>query len=214
MNKQPIHTSTACNACVPPGRGPKLALSDVLVRWLADLDAGKFKYPHVLVDDLILTRVGSIWEHCLLQEWFINTAMVTTKIDFKRYLLDHGIVGGKTFEKTIDGVRHTGFVSVKRRAINGGMQENVVESAPARIDGGSKNTPDSIGALIQQYEQLREDNQYCYFELACTRYTDWMAWICSNQREEDPNRKVLAKGQGATPEEACANALAALGVPA
>lgn len=50
-------------------------------------------------------------------------------------------------------------------------------------------------------------NSYAYFELAYTRQTGWMAWICSKPREDDPNRKVLAKGQGSTVEEACTSAM-------
>lgn len=65
----------------------------------------------------------------------------------------------------------------------------------------------SLDQLLEIYESIREVNPYAYFELACTRQTDWMAWICSNMREEDPNREIIAKGQGSTPEEACENAL-------
>tara|TARA_R110002050_G_scaffold243758_1_gene380246 strand:+ start:1415 stop:1570 length:156 start_codon:yes stop_codon:yes gene_type:complete len=38
-----------------------------------------------------------------------------------------------------------------------------------------------------------------------------MAWICTNARENDPHREVMAKGQGRTPEEAADAALEAFG---
>ena len=61
--------------------------------------------------------------------------------------------------------------------------------------------------LIALHAELLESNPYCYFELAFTRSTDWMAWICTHHRDVDPNRKVLAQGQGDTPEEAATRAL-------
>lgn len=57
------------------------------------------------------------------------------------------------------------------------------------------------------HAEMLQTNHYCYFELAYTRYTEWMVWICSKAREQDPNRKVLLRGQGSTPEEACTDAL-------
>ncbi|WP_244097331.1 hypothetical protein [Burkholderia cenocepacia] len=66
---------------------------------------------------------------------------------------------------------------------------------------------DPISALLELHAEVLEQNDYAYFELARTRRTDWMAWICSNHLEADPNRKVLAKGQGGTPRAACADAL-------
>ena len=61
--------------------------------------------------------------------------------------------------------------------------------------------------LVQLHANLLQSNPYCYFELAYTRHTEWTAWICSNQRETNPNRKVLARGQGETIEEAADRAL-------
>lgn len=66
----------------------------------------------------------------------------------------------------------------------------------------------NLSKIMAIHSEMLESNSYCYFELAYTRYTEWMVWICSNQREQDPNRKVLLRGQGSTPEEACADALA------
>ena len=65
----------------------------------------------------------------------------------------------------------------------------------------------NLAKVIAIHAEMLQTNHYCYFELAYTRYTEWMAWICSNAREQDPNRKVLLRGQGSTPEEACADAL-------
>lgn len=74
----------------------------------------------------------------------------------------------------------------------------------------AQDNRDPIRALIAQHAEQLEQNDYAYFELAYTRITGWMAWICSNNRDDDPNRKVLAKGQGDSPEAACEAALAAL----
>ena len=65
----------------------------------------------------------------------------------------------------------------------------------------------NLSKVMAIHTDMLQTNHYCYFELAYTRYTDWMVWICSNAREQDPNRKVLLQGQGPTPEEACADAL-------
>ena len=73
---------------------------------------------------------------------------------------------------------------------------------------------DAIRALIAQHGKELERNHYAYFELAYTRRTGWMVWITDKPafRESvlvNPDRKVLARGQGDTPEAACADALAA-----
>lgn len=73
---------------------------------------------------------------------------------------------------------------------------------------------DSIRALIAQHSKELEHNHYAYFELAYTRSTGWMVWITDKPafRESvlvNPDRKVLASGQGDTPEAACDAALAA-----
>jgi len=68
---------------------------------------------------------------------------------------------------------------------------------------------DPIKRLIAMHNELLGEYPYCYFELAYTRRTDWMAWLCTKPREDDPERKVLACGQGLTGEEACAEAISA-----
>lgn len=65
----------------------------------------------------------------------------------------------------------------------------------------------NIQKLIELHGELLAENPYCYFEIAYTRQTEWMAWICTNAREQDPNRKVLATGGGMTADDACAAAL-------
>ena len=65
----------------------------------------------------------------------------------------------------------------------------------------------NLSKVMDIHADMLQTNHYCYFELAYTRYTEWMVFICTNAREQDPNRKVLLQGQGSTPEEACKNAL-------
>lgn len=57
--------------------------------------------------------------------------------------------------------------------------------------------------LTQLHAELLQSNPHCYFELAYTRKTEWLAWVCTKPSEDDPSRKVIAQGQGWTPEEAC-----------
>ncbi|TCK39688.1 hypothetical protein B0G84_5028 [Paraburkholderia sp. BL8N3] len=66
---------------------------------------------------------------------------------------------------------------------------------------------DAILKLVARHAEELEKNDYAYFELAYTRRTGWMAWICSNHRDDDPNRTVLARGQGDTAEAACTDAI-------
>lgn len=73
---------------------------------------------------------------------------------------------------------------------------------------GSKVMSDPIRELLNHHASfIGAGNHYCYFELAYTRQTEWMAWICSKPREDDPNRKVITSGQGSTPDEACQRAI-------
>ncbi|MFP0373809.1 hypothetical protein [Acinetobacter nosocomialis] len=65
----------------------------------------------------------------------------------------------------------------------------------------------ALQRVLEIHEEMLEENPYCYFELAYSRTTDWMVWICSKALVNDPNRKVLLHGQGLTPEEAAQNAI-------
>ncbi|MBR8656739.1 hypothetical protein KDH83_25830, partial [Achromobacter sp. Marseille-Q0513] len=67
---------------------------------------------------------------------------------------------------------------------------------------------DATRDLIAKHAELMEASDHTYFELARTRQTGWMAWLCSHPVETHPDRKVLARGQGETPDEACREALA------
>jgi len=78
---------------------------------------------------------------------------------------------------------------------------------PAAVD-------DPIAQLIAAHSELvRTGNHYAYFELAYTRQTGWMAWLTDKPLHApyvaNPDRKVIAQGQGETPQDACAAALAA-----
>lgn len=73
----------------------------------------------------------------------------------------------------------------------------------------SENSLAPVQALLDMHAELLEANPYAYFELAYTRQTGWMAWITDKPFHgpvTNPDRKVLARGQGDTPAEACANA--------
>lgn len=65
----------------------------------------------------------------------------------------------------------------------------------------------ALEKVLEIHAEMLESNPYCYFELAYSRTTDWMIWVCSKALKNDPNRKVLLRGQGLTPEEAAQNAL-------
>lgn len=61
--------------------------------------------------------------------------------------------------------------------------------------------------LIDKHSKMLEDNPYCYFELAYTKQTGWIVWLCSKPKQDDPDRKILTCGQGSTVNIACKNAL-------
>lgn len=84
---------------------------------------------------------------------------------------------------------------------------HVVDAAPVQAQEDAR---DAVRALIATHAEMLEDNAYAYFELAYTRQTGWMAWITDKPlygaAVVNPDRKVLANGQGDTPDEACADA--------
>jgi hypothetical protein len=66
-----------------------------------------------------------------------------------------------------------------------------------------------VQALLDVHAALLDANPYAYFELAYTRQTGWMAWITDKPFHGpviNPDRQVLARGQGDTASEACAAA--------
>jgi hypothetical protein len=91
---------------------------------------------------------------------------------------------------------------VVRAMLNAALSGKPSESA-AVVD-------DPIRALIDAHAQIEKENPYAYFELAYSRQTGWMAWITDKPLGvtiANPDRKVLATGQGETPEAACTAAL-------
>ena len=79
--------------------------------------------------------------------------------------------------------------------------------APVARQDAISAAKDPIRELIALHAQELDQNDYAYFELARTRRTEWMAWICTNLIDNDLSLKILATGQGSTPEEACSNAI-------
>ncbi|WP_418514773.1 hypothetical protein [Delftia sp. PS-11] len=66
-----------------------------------------------------------------------------------------------------------------------------------------------VQALLDMHAALLDANPYAYFELSYTRQTGWMAWLTDKPFHGpviNPDRQVLARGQGDTPAEACAAA--------
>jgi hypothetical protein len=89
--------------------------------------------------------------------------------------------------------------------------------ADERNMGAGEVQADSCARLVAFHAAQLDSNPYCYFELAYTRQTDWMAWITDRPAQGEPgtaayakSRKVIVRGQGPTAQEACADALAAL----
>lgn len=89
------------------------------------------------------------------------------------------------------------------------------ESAQAlRLHFDSPAEVSAFDALVAMHGLIREYNPHAYFELAYTRGTGWMAWICDRPGSGTPgtvewnlSRKVLTSGQGETTDEACEAAL-------
>lgn len=80
---------------------------------------------------------------------------------------------------------------------------------------------DPIRGLINMHGLILETTPHAYFELAHTRSTGWMAWVCDKPATGTPgtpewnsSRTVLASGQGDTPDEACDAAIDQLIAPA
>ena len=82
------------------------------------------------------------------------------------------------------------------------------------LDAENTDWRSNVEKLIAAHAEMLVDNPHCYFEIAYTRQTGFMAWICSAPKNDDPNRKVLAQGKGDTAEKAAGAALQWLGLVA
>lgn len=64
--------------------------------------------------------------------------------------------------------------------------------------------------FLELAHQLIGRFPFLYVEIARTRPTDWMAWVCTHNRDTHPDRTVLVSEHGSTPDEACIKGLEAL----
>lgn len=119
------------------------------------------------------------------------------------YVSDYKPAGYMTFRHEPWGEGHLIFHSTT--PVFSGSQLRAAVLADREKRGGN-----AIRDLIAKHAELLGESDYTYFELARTRQTDWMAWICSHPSETHPDRKILARGQGETPDAACRDAMADL----
>ncbi len=81
---------------------------------------------------------------------------------------------------------------------------------PAQAADSVLEDADPIRALIAEHATILDQNESAYFELCYHRATGWMAWITDKPLcmppVVNPDRKVLAQGQGDTADEACRDA--------
>jgi hypothetical protein len=116
-----------------------------------------------------------------------------------------------------------GYPSGDRTVYKRGYQSMLAASptAPAQPCGDAEQADeamtDAFARLVAFHAEQLDSNPYCYFELAYTRSTAWMAWITDRPAQGEPgtaahakSRKVIVRGQGDTPTEACQDALNAL----
>ena len=113
------------------------------------------------------------------------------------------------------GNRYFGTVTVAQEDPHDkhGLTLLVQDAKPNFTPQAQADARDAIRELIAKHSEELEHNAYAYFELAYTRRTGWMAWITDKPLNGgpviNPDRTVLCKGQGDTPEEACSAAIAA-----
>ncbi|MBL7089933.1 hypothetical protein [Acidovorax sp.] len=81
---------------------------------------------------------------------------------------------------------------------------------PAQAADSVLEDADPIRALIAEHAAILDQNESAYFELCYHRATGWMAWITDKPLcmppVVNPDRNVLAQGQGDTADEACRDA--------
>ena len=61
--------------------------------------------------------------------------------------------------------------------------------------------------FLELGEDLENKYPFLYVEIARTRATGWMAWLCTHNKETHPDREVIVSAQGSTAKEACKKAL-------
>lgn len=71
----------------------------------------------------------------------------------------------------------------------------------------NKDMP-AVIRFLEVADDLISVHPFLYVEIGRTRTTDWMAWLRTKPKEGEG--KLLASGQGSTPDEACEAALAEL----
>lgn len=124
---------------------------------------------------------------------------VSSVPDLDEWFAGNGHYADKVYERL-------NYDSLKRVYTEAEVRRLLSISSPVAVSSVQDATT-PIASLIAKHAEMLEANPYAYFELAYTRTTDWMAWLCSNAREDDPDRKVLARGQGTSPHQACSQAL-------
>lgn len=127
----------------------------------------------------------------------------------------------KALRETMPGVRHIAcqdYEILNTAPIAAGLsikelnrlEEDISDILSAKTPKVRKEKTHYEKLLMEHARMIRHGNHYAYFELAYTRQTMWMAFLCNKPKTDDPDRIVLAKGQGKTPEEACKLALESL----
>jgi len=85
------------------------------------------------------------------------------------------------------------------------QQQKYIERVESKIEFDSETQP--VMEFIDLAEHLENTYPFLYVEIARTRSTEWMAWLCTHNRETNPNREVIVSAQGLTSSEACKKAL-------
>ena len=88
--------------------------------------------------------------------------------------------------------------------------EKAIKLVMDALDAVQQGTPAEQLAALRN--RLGETNPHTYCEVAFTRQTEWMAWLCDKSPDPGtgrplPNRIVLARGQGESMNAACFNCL-------
>lgn len=116
--------------------------------------------------------------------------------------LRHPANGPKT------SLRAESEIDTARRMIVAAL--SVAPTPPAQAADSVLEDADPIRALIGQHAAILAQNESAYFELCYHRTTGWMSWITDKPLcmppVVNPDRKVLAQGQGDTADEACRDA--------